>query len=160
MFGDAISILGDFDQDGILTTNDINLLTAGIVAEPPDDLGFDISGDGSVDHSDLTKWLSVAATHEGFDEPYLAGDSNLDGAVDAADLNNLALHWGADVSRWSAGDFNADGSISALDLNELALNWRQSITIASTVSAPVPEPSALILVLLGLTLAWGLPRRS
>ena len=52
MFGD---LLGDFDQDGILTVNDIDLLTAEIVAEPPDDLAFDLSGDGTVDDADLTK---------------------------------------------------------------------------------------------------------
>ena len=153
-------LIGDFSGDDILDIADIDLLTAQIVAEPSNHLGFELSGDGTVDDADLTKWLADAATHNGFGEPYLAGDSNLDGIVDSADLNSLALHWGDDVSSWSAGDFNADGSIGVGDLNRLALNWHKSIPIATTASAPVPEPSALLLAVVGLPLAWRLSRRS
>ena len=152
-------LIGDFSGNDMLDIADIDLLTAQIDS-PSSRLGFDISGDGTVDDTDLAKWRSDAATHNGFGEPYLVGDSNLDGMVNAADLNNLALNWGADVSSWSAGDFNADGRISALDLNGLAVNWGRSIPIAATVKAPVPEPSAVLLTLVGLTMAWGLRRRS
>lgn len=151
----------DFDGNNIIDVEDIDSLAAHIVAGPPFDSSFDLTGDDTVDEADLTKWRADAATKNGFGEPYLAGDSNLDGIVDSADLNNLALGWRkVDTPLWSAGDFNADGSINALDLNELALNWRQSIPIASTANAPVPEPSALLLTLVGVTLSWGLPRRS
>ena len=99
--------------------------------------------------TDLTQWLSDAANHCGFSEAYLPGDSNLDGIVDTADLNNLTLSWHQDVASWSAGDFSADGNVGTADLNKLALNWRQSIPLAAS---PVPEPSHIFLTILGLAL--------
>ncbi len=144
-------LIGDFSGNDNLEIADIDLLTAQIVAGPPNGLGFDLSGDGSVDDVDLAKWRTDAAAYNGFGEAYLVGDANLDGHVDAADLNRLALNWGGDVSRWSAGDFNADGSVNALDLNAVALNWGRSSPSAAA-SAPVPEPSAWLLALVGLTL--------
>ena len=72
----------------------------------------------------------------------------------------LRFEFAQEVSLWSAGDFNADGSVDAGDLNELALHWRQSIPLASAVSAPVPEPSAWLLALFGLALVGRRPRRS
>ena len=107
---------------------------------------FDINGDGALDPDDVAQWLSDAAAHNGFDQDYLAGDSNLDGWVNATDLNNLALNWQQNVGLWSGGDFTADGSVNAADLNALALNWRNSISMASPTAAAVPEPSAACLV--------------
>jgi hypothetical protein len=149
---------GDFNCDFVFDVADIDLLTSEIVAETHNS-SFDVTGDGVVDDADVTAWLSDAAEHNGFSEAYLAGDSNLDGSVDSIDLNNLALNWRRDdVARWSAGDFTVNGSVGSDDLNELALNWRNSIPMAS--AAPVPEPSALLLALVGLGLAWRRPRRT
>ena len=149
---------GDFSRSGTLDTLDIDMLSAEINAGTHLSM-FDLTGDSVVDTKDLTTWLSDAAEYNGFSD-YLLGDSNLDGSVDATDLNNLALHWQQNGTQWSAGNFTADGSINALDLNALALNWQQTIPMASTVSAPVPEPSASILALVGISLAWGRARRS
>jgi hypothetical protein len=156
---ESVDSAGDFNKDGVLDVADVDLLTAEIAGGTTEST-FDLSGDGVVDDADLKTWLSEAAEHNGFSVAYLAGDSDLDGSVDAGDLNNLALNWRQDVSLWSAGDFNADGSVDAGDLNELALKWRQSIPLASAVSAPVPEPSAWLLALFGLSLVWRRPRRS
>ena len=141
----------DFNVDGNVNVMDIDLLVREIAAGPGDAV-FDLTGDGNVDIGDLNTWLSEAAAHNGFEQDYLKGDSNLDGSVDPTDLNNLALNWQQDVSLWSGGDFTADGSVNALDLNDLAINWRQSIPMASVVSATVPEPSALLLTVVGLAL--------
>lgn len=113
----------------------------------------DLTRDGAVDDTDLTQWLSVAATHNGFGEAYLLGDSNLDGTVNATDLNNLALNWQQNVALWSGGDFTADGVVDSADLTALALTWQQSVPMA-TSAAPVPEPSALLLTIIGLALVW------
>ena len=78
----------------------------------------------------------------------------MNGVVDAADLNAMALNWRQDVALWSGGDFTADGVVDSADLNALALNWRHSIPMASSFTAPVPEPSALLLTFVGLALAW------
>lgn len=121
---------------------------------------FDLTGEGIVDDADLTQWLSDAAAHNGFGQEYLAGDSDLDGSIDAIDLNNLALKWRQNVALWSGGDFTADGMVNAAHLNSLALEWRQAIPMASSANAPVPEPSAMLLSVLGLVLVWRRPRRS
>ncbi len=150
---------GDFTGDGLLNTDDIDLLTSEIAAgEPFNIAAFDLSGDGSVDDADVSKWLSDAAHINGFRESYLDGDSNLDGTVDAADLNNLALNWQQSIDKWSGGDFTADGVVNSADLNALALHWRQSIAMASSATAPVPEPSAWLLTFAGLAFACRLPR--
>ncbi len=128
------------------------MLVAKIVAGTDGEL-FDLTGSGVADDMDVNQWLSEAATHNGFSQAYLPGDSNLDGSVDATDLNNLALNWrkDEDVAAWSAGDFKADGVVDSADLNELALNWQQSIPAGG---APVPEPSALFLTVVGLAVIW------
>ena len=151
-------IPGDYDGDGCMDTEDIDALVAEIVAGT-NELTFDLTGDEVVNDTDLNQWLSEAASVNGLVDSYLAGDSNLDGAVNATDLNNLALNWRQNTSEWSGGDFTANGVVDSADLNALALNWRQSIPMASAVSAPVPEPSALLLAVIGLALAWRRPSR-
>ncbi len=80
----------DFDGDGEVDSDDVDALVGEIVAGTHD-LLFDLSDDGLVDDADLSQWLGQAATINGFTAPYLPGDSNLDGSVNALDLNNLAL---------------------------------------------------------------------
>jgi hypothetical protein len=143
----------DFDGSGIVDVMDIDALVGEIVAGANGAL-FDLSGEGIVDDTDLAQWLLGAATHNGFSNAYLTGDSNLDGFVNSTDLTNLALNWQQEAARWSAGNFTAsDGIVSSADLNKLALNWQQSIPFAATVSSPVPEPSVLLLAVVGLALA-------
>ncbi len=146
----------DFDLDGDVDVEDIDALVAEIFAGTGN-TGFDVSGDNVVDQNDLTTWLSDAAEHNGFTQVYLAGDTNLNGMVDAGDLNDLALNWRHNIALWSAGDFNADGNVDAADLNSLALNWRRSIPIPSAVRSTVPEPSAWALMLFGLASVWRRP---
>ena len=148
----------DFNDDSNVDVRDIDSLVGEIVAGTNDAV-FDLSGEGTVDDADLTQWLSEAATHNGFSEAYLHGDSNLDGSVDATDLNNLALNWRMEAARWSAGDFKPDGVVDSGDLNELALNWRGSILPAATDNSPVPEPSAFMLTFVGLALICRLGRK-
>ncbi len=147
---------GDFDSNGILNAADIDLLAKEIIAGT-NNSAFDLTGDGSVNEADLTTWRRDGATHNGFSEAYLLGDSDLDGLVDSTDLNNLALNWKQGNALWSGGDFTADGVVNSVDLNDLAFNWRQSIPIGASISAPVPEPSALLLTAVGLALAWRRP---
>jgi hypothetical protein len=146
------SITGDFNDDGLLDVVDTDALVGEIVAGT-NNPSFDLTGDGTVDTADLATWLSVGAEHNGFAAAYLAGDSDLDGSVDSVDLNNLALSWQEDIARWSAGDFTADGSVNSADLNELALTWRESIPVGASRS-PVPEPSSLLLFVVGLAAVW------
>ena len=147
----------DFNSDSHIDVLDVDSLVGEIVAGTHGGL-FDLTGEGTVDEADLTEWLSGAADYNEFSQSYLAGDSNLDGSVNAIDLNNLALSWRQDTAAWSGGDFTADGVVDSADLNALALNWRQSIPMASAMSAAVPEPSTMLLLILGLALVWQRPR--
>ena len=160
--GFSVSTSGECDFDGNTSCDigDLNALlligplAAGVSVVPGENDAFDLTSDGTIDTADVNQWLADAASRNGFAAPYLDGDSNLDGTVNAADLNNLALNWNDDVLLWSAGDFTADGKVNAADLNALALNWRQSIPAASAVGMAVPEPSTWFLTFFGLALIW------
>ena len=144
----------DFNGDGSVDVADIDALVGEIVAGT-NDATFDLSGDGIVDTTDLEQWLGGAAGHNGFAESYLSGDANLDGMVNALDLNQLGLSWQLAVSTWSGGDFTADGKVDAGDLNLLGIHWQRSIASAAEA---VPEPTAMLLLLSGLL--WLIFRRS
>lgn len=88
-----------------------------------------------------------------------AGDSNLDGRVDIADLYNLASNWQSS-SLWQGGDFNYDRIVDSADLALLARNWQAgaaapvAIPLAEILSsldlpaAIVPEPSVMGIAIL------------
>ena len=147
------SIPCDFSGNGACDVEDIDLLTTEILAGT-NNLVFDVTGDNVVDIADLNRWLADAATHNGFVEAYLPGDADLDGTVNATDLNRLALNWQQDTSEWSGGDFTTDGVVDSADLNALGVNWRRSIALGATANAAVPEPSGWFLMFIGLALAW------
>ncbi len=134
-------LLGDFNRDGELDVNDLEALTAEVQAGSTD-LQFDVDGNDIVDTNDRSVWITDIKNT-------FIGDANLDGQVNAEDLNALALSWrSTTATSWSQGDFNADGSVNASDLNELALHWRSGVAAAASAPA-VPEPSSLMLLLLG-----------
>jgi hypothetical protein len=65
----------------------------------------------------------------------IAGDADLDGDVDVADLGRLASNWQT-AAPWSGGDFNYDGAVDVADLGLLASNWQLGFLSAVIVSAP------------------------
>ena len=145
----------DFDGNGVVDTADVDALVQAIVAGTNEPV-YDLTGDDAVDDADLAKWLDDAATENGFAAAYFSGDANLDGIVDAADLNVVGINWQDNVMGWSFGDFTADGIVNAADLNDLGVSWQQSTPIA----AAVPEPSSLCLIaslLVGFSLARVIP---
>jgi hypothetical protein len=87
-----------------------------------------------------------------------AGDTNLDGQVDVADLGALATNWQAPAT-WISGDFNYDGVVNVADLGMLATNWQAGVgnplapsfsdALASVglPSTSVPEPVGASLLL-------------
>ena len=135
----------DFDLSGICDIADIDALTTD-VALGDNDLLFDLNEDAQVDEQDVDKWLLDAAILNGFGGAYLAGDANLDGSVNAADLMTVGLHWQSSVQGWSNGDFHSDGIVNARDLNEVAKNWQKT---APQQATSVPEPLSYLLLLFG-----------
>ena len=99
------------------------------------------------------------------------GDANLDGKVDAADLNIMALNWNKPLiitraGHWRNGDFNGDNIVNAADLNLLALHWRfgveedqqslfsvQDAFTQAMASLNIPEPGTALMAAL-LSMLW------
>ena len=87
-------------------------------------------------------------------DPPLVGDINRDGFVGIDDLNVILGYWNLPVPKGSHihGDIagNGDGFIGIDDLNQLLSNWNAG---SLPVSAPsVPEPTASMLIAIGITL--------
>ena len=77
----------------------------------------------------------------------LAGDANLDGAVNTADFLALAQNFNGASKAWFQGDFNYDGKVNALDFNAVATNFGATPTPGLALGTLVPEPTALCLML-------------
>jgi len=93
-----------------------------------------------------------------FGQPFKLGDTNLDGLVNATDLNVLGNNWLAeDAAGWSAGDFTGDGRVDTQDLNLVGVNWQSDIRPASA-AVPEPQLSCLVLALLASPLLRRHPR--
>lgn len=89
----------------------------------------------------------------GHDYSPLAGDANVDGTVNFADLLTLAQNYGQTNAIWDQGDFNGDGAVNFDDLLLLAQHYGQ--TSASAEPAPlaqVPEPIFIAIIGMATTL--------
>ena len=128
---------GDINRDGRIDADDLDRLWA-IIANGSSDPLHDLNGDGYVDRDDhATLVQDILGTNY--------GDANLDGNVNAADLNIVGLNWQTPTGGWSNGDFNCDGKVDAADLNLLGLNWRSrgfpSRSAPLAADLPNAEPS-------------------
>ena len=139
---------GDFDNNGVLDAVDLDALVLEITAMTHAS-AFDLTSDGLVDGDDLSEWRTIGAEANGFSEPILEGDANLDGVVSAGDLNAVGVNWLQSPNSWTGGDFDASGDVGAADLNLLGINWQKDI---SPPAASVPEPSGWWLSVLWLAL--------
>ncbi len=129
--------IGDFDDDDLLTANDIDLLSLAI---RENNLGpeFDVNRDGMVDKADHDYWvLDLLGT--------TFGDTNLDNSVAFNDFLDLAANFGG-AGGWAAGDFDGDGEVQFQDFLLLAGNFGNT----KTASESIPEPSASVLLMLAV----------
>jgi hypothetical protein len=135
----AAEVLGDFDNDGDVDADDIDLLMANLGGDPGE---FDLTDDGVVDQDDVDEWVfNIVPIGENVGTVY--GDFNLDGEVNAGDLALLATNYGLVGDwGWATGDGNGDGNVDAGDLAMLATNY-------GTVVHPVPEPITMSLLAVG-----------
>ena len=85
------------------------------------------------------------------------GDANLDAAVNLADFNRLAAHFGSSAAVWCDGDFNYDGNVNLEDFNRLAGNFGLSAAGPevtpqdwAALAAAVPEPCASLVTVLAM----------
>ena len=140
----------DFDGDGSLGCSDIDGLVASIAAGTHVTL-YDLSGDGFVDETDLDEWLAAAgAMNNASGNPYLRGDANLDGTVDAQDFITWNTHKFTQQTAWCQGNFNADGAVDAADFIE----WNQNkFTTADQTAVPEPSTAVIVWAMIALVVA-------
>jgi hypothetical protein len=164
LVGEASGVPGDYNDDGVLDALDIDLQAVEMKKDPADqDLAkFDHNGDGVVD-------LGIAGPNESNWGDRLiwirnlrgtsVGDVNFDNVFDSGDLV-LALtgakYGSGEMATWEQGDWNGD---MVFDSGDLVLAFQDGQYVAAAVPAAVPEPSSIVLVMLGVTLVL-LRRRS
>ena len=142
----------DYDRDGFCTVEDINQLVDAAGTEDPH---RNLVQPDIIDTRDIDAWLSWASDMSP-DHTLRPGDVNLDGTVDARDLNVLGLHWQQqlDTAAWEKGDFNGDRIVNAQDLNALALSWAGTSEHAiENVPEPVMTPAMAMLVAICLCMS-------
>ncbi|MFC1758286.1 FG-GAP-like repeat-containing protein [Planctomycetota bacterium] len=108
----------DFDRDGSLTTGDVNLIHAAILAGS-DELRFDINTDGQVSQVDGVMYVESILRSQ-------IGDSNLDGMFSSADLVSIFQNGKYETTvhaTWADGDWNFDGRF---DSSDFVLAFRRS----------------------------------
>ncbi|QDU35141.1 hypothetical protein KS4_32210 [Poriferisphaera corsica] len=114
------------------------------------DLSADMNGDMNINQLDVDDLVQNILGTE-------YGDANLDGVIDALDLNVIAVNFNGTNIGWDKGDFNGDGLVDALDLNTVAVNFGFGLANANALSFAdamamvnaVPEPGAFMLMSLG-----------
>jgi autotransporter-associated beta strand protein len=107
----------------------------------------------------------------------LLGDANLDGVVSGDDFSILAGNLGKAVAGWDKGDFLYSGLVNGDDFAALVGNLGRSangadvalpeadyaaideFAAANGLLADVPEPSALLLIAIGMPISFCLLRR-
>lgn len=138
---------GDLDNNGEITKDDIDILTITIFfgGNDPDS---DLNNDGRVDLADhlfLVRDLKKT----------WFGDANLDGEFNSRDLIDVfqagKYQDGVDDNTgWAHGDWNADRDFDTSDLVAAFQDGGYDAGPREAVTAVVPEPSAMTLVMLGL----------
>jgi hypothetical protein len=148
------TVLGDFNANGILDADDIDMLTAEAISGN-DSIEFDLNGDQMVDDSDRTVWV------EEIRKTYF-GDSNLDGEFSSADFVAVftsAKYETGQTAKWSEGDWNGDTLFNSSDFVAafVGAGYEQGPRVAAVQA--VPEPTSTCVFYLGAMAMLGLSRR-
>lgn len=80
------------------------------------------------------------------------GDVNFDGFVNIFDVNIVSGHWS---ESGPVGDANKDGIVNIFDINLISANWS-----TSGGASAVPEPSTIVLAMVGATMLVVCRRRA
>ena len=102
---------GDYNDDGLVDVEDINLQAAAIADANPDLARYDENLDGTVDLNDRLIWVSQHANT-------WVGDSDFDGEFNSTDfvvVFTAGLYETGQAAGWGEGDGNADGLFDSGD---------------------------------------------
>lgn len=133
------SVNGDFNGNGELDVEDIDLLT-GEVIQMTDNLDFDVNGDGALNNDDRVFWV------EDLKNTWF-GDANLSGEFNSSDLVQVfqrAKYETGESAGWGDGDWDGDGVFASGDL---VLAFQSGGYEQGQRPAVIPEPSSLVLML-------------
>ena len=97
----------------------------------------------------------VTSINDGWLRITYPGDANLDGQVGFSDFQALLDNWGtATGGSWFKADFSGDGAVGFPDFQALLDNWGEIAgpgpSAPSAAVFGVPEPSSVVLAVLGL----------
>ena len=138
-------IPGDFDGDDDIDADDVDILCANMGGDPAT---YDLDGDGDVDEDDMIFLVEDLIEYDtnGDGTPdgngTYRGDFNLDGVVNATDLQIMKGSFGSSGVGYASGNANCDTVVNATDLQIL------KDAFGSSASA-VPEPLTVGLLALG-----------
>ncbi len=138
-------VQGDFNMNGIIDANDMDLLTTEVRAGTNNPT-FDLNNDTLVDDNDRIVWV---------EDPTIAntyfGDSNLDGEFSSSDL--VAVFAAGeyedgipDNSVWATGDWDGNGDFDSADFVVAFAAGGYEIGPRNAANA-VPEPTACLMLL-------------
>jgi hypothetical protein len=144
ILGPGTPTVGDFDGDGDIDADDIDVLCANL-----GDVAFDVDGDGDADGDDIVYIIeNLVVWHNGSEGGLgtIVGDFNFDGAVNGTDLSIMSAGFGT-ATGYAGGNANCDAVVNGTDLSILASSFGLSATAA------IPEPTTLgLLTLTGMAL--------
>ncbi|MCA9263627.1 MAG: hypothetical protein KDA60_07245 [Planctomycetales bacterium] len=137
---------GDLSPNGRLNCSDLNNLRV-LINDNTYSTRWDINVDSHIDRRDYLAWMELAADRNQNGQPYLPGDANLDGVVDATDYrlleNNLLrpVYSTSPSAYWCRGDFNFDAQIDGQDFN-LWNQYKFQSTASPAPAGPARAPRA------------------
>ena len=134
----------DFDGDGMLDVDDVNLLSEAIRAGT-NEAAFDVNGDAIVDRSDLQFFVGDPSKLHTY-----IGDANLDGEFNSSDLVAVFIsgEYEDDAignSTWGTGDWDGNGDFESSDLVFAFIDG--GFEAGPRAAAAVPEPTSIAMAL-------------
>jgi hypothetical protein len=158
-----VGLEGDYNNNGRLDAGDLDLQAVEIVADPGDP-AFDLNGDDVVDFGDRQVWINDLAVT-------WMGDANLNCVFDSSDQVQKFAQGKYEkdvVAGWGDGDSNGDMRFNSSDMvaDFVAGGYELAAKAGCALEPPVnaavnavPEPSSVVLVLMGLAGVLGVARR-
>jgi len=135
-------ILGDYNDNGQLDAGDLDLQAAAIAAN---DLAYDLNNDGATNYADRQVWVKDLKST-------WIGDANLDGVFDSGDFVvafTAGKYESGDAAGWADGDFDGNMLFDSADFVASFIDGGYEAGPVAAVAA-VPEPSSVLLILVGL----------
>ncbi len=145
----ATAIEGDFNGDGTLDVDDINLLLAES-ANGTNNLVFDLDSDNAVNKSDVAVWARDLSNT-------WLGDANLVGEFNTGDLTTVfqaAKFETGEVANWSEGDWTGDLRFGTEDLVAAFQDAGFEQGPRTIFAVPEPGPATIIMGILLAATHW------